>query len=728
MGDRVGSPGHLCRCFLASISRRKQVPHPPTCGGEVQSSSAAGLRCVPCKLARYGVGHGGSLAIGVFVIVGYVTGEVAGPSALLSLVIASIACLISGYCYAEYTSHYPTRSLPATAYHYVYMLSGEFPAAVVGWSQIITYIAVSSLLGRNISFTFDYLIGYPIQNFTASTLADTTTQFIPKPDFLAFGVVMCVAFLVAFGGKPASLSNAVFNVLSCCVVIAIIVLAGIQLAQQNVDLDAVIFPEGHKGVFQGVALTVFLFSNYDVISTSSKRFTSSPSQTSHALAISSILNLVFYLVVGMFCLLVAPFPWTPVDPFLPSLFKSYWGKGAMYAIGISIIVCLGSALFNNMCSLVYSVFLIGNDGLAFRFLGKLVSRLQSPLYSALIVGVITGTLSIIFQEDVLLELMAIGLLIKQVAVCTYTLSYRYVKVKLDLNENSDLEEILKNGHAKQPDEAEAKTKTVQRNGGHHHRHQKHKSKEKNKRGVKSEERQPTMAGDASQINGKTVHFLDDTSDSSGVSDIGETDIDAIVEEYQERARIASMTHFENPNNHNNKTKTKSPSAFSSAVAVGFSVVVWSCATITSAILTFRLSDLIEGNPWTIAGLVVFVVTALLSLLVIAFQPHREVKPAFQTSLFPLLPFVGIFLNVFLMFSICAEAWTVFGVCIFVGLAMYFCYGICNSVEARRFSIRHPDEERILLPSIPEQAMHEEFLNGQKSKRRNIGYRDFHEEP
>ena len=128
------------------------------------------------------------------------------------------------------------------------MLSGEFPAAVVGWSQIITYIAVSSLLGRNISFTFDYLIGYPIQNFTASTLADTTTQFIPKPDFLAFGVVMCVAFLVAFGGKPASLSNAVFNVLSCCVVIAIIVLAGIQLAQQNVDLDAVIFPEGHKGV------------------------------------------------------------------------------------------------------------------------------------------------------------------------------------------------------------------------------------------------------------------------------------------------------------------------------------------------------------------------------------------------------------------------------------------------------------------------------------------------
>ena len=96
MGDRVGSPGHLCRCFLASISRRKQVPHPPTCGGEVQSSSAAGLRCVPCKLARYGVGHGGSLAIGVFVIVGYVTGEVAGPSALLSLVIASIACLISG--------------------------------------------------------------------------------------------------------------------------------------------------------------------------------------------------------------------------------------------------------------------------------------------------------------------------------------------------------------------------------------------------------------------------------------------------------------------------------------------------------------------------------------------------------------------------------------------------------------------------------------------------------
>ena len=64
----------------------------------------------------------------------------------------------------------------------------------------------------------------------------------------------------------------------------------------------------------------------------------------------------------------------------------------------------------------------------------------------------------------------------------------------------------------------------------------------------------------------------------------------------------------------------------------------------------------------------------------------------------------------------------------VGLCMYFCYGICHSTEAQRFSFKQPDEERILLPSIPEQAMHEEFLNGQKSNRQNIGYKDFHEEP
>ncbi|XP_038078274.1 cationic amino acid transporter 4-like [Patiria miniata] len=732
MSDRVGSAGHLCRSFYARLARTRQVQQPASRGENGCSPSQEGARCVPFKLARYGVGHGGSLAVGVFVIVGYVAAEVTGPSALLSLVVAALACLITGYCYAEYTSHYPTRSMPASTYHYIYMLSGEFPAIVVGWCQVLVYLAASALLGRAVSSTFDYIIGNPIQNFTDYALEDTAASaYVQEPDFLAFGVVAVVALLVSVGGKPASLSNAIFSVVSCVVVLALIVLAGIQLANQSFPLTANIFPEGHKGVFRGAAIFIFLFSSYDVISTSSKSSGSSSFHIAHALAISSIINLVFYLVLAMFFLLAAPFPWRSGNPFLTRLFGTHWGDWAKYTVGISAIVCLGSALFNNMCSLVYSVFLLGNDGLVFRFLGKLVSRLQSPFLSAAIFGIICGAIAIAVEQETLLELMALGLLAKQLIVCACTLSHRFQKIKLDVNENINLEDILKNGQVTNPGTQEGRKPVLSNGGPRHHTKRKTKQTPQNEEqsnadGKTEEDASSPAVVDASQTNGKSVRFRDETSDSSGASDIEETDIDAIVEEYQDRLRVASIKHLENP--HNGRRILKGPTVFTSNMAAGFSVLVCLWTAVLAAILTQRVPYMPSVEPWTISGLFVFFVVVVVCLLVIVTQPRREVKPVFMTSLFPLLPFLGIAANVGLLFFLCAEAWIVFMVWLTLGLCVYFCYGICHSVEARRYYCRLPEEERILLPSIPEQAMHQEFVNGQTPKRQNIGYQDFHETP
>ena len=71
---------------------------------------------------------------------------------------------------------------------------------------------------------------------------------------------------------------------------------------------------------RGAVISLFLFTSYDVISSSSKTSGSTPAQTGHALAISSLLSVAFYLTFGMFCLLVAPFlaPYTePLAPWYP---------------------------------------------------------------------------------------------------------------------------------------------------------------------------------------------------------------------------------------------------------------------------------------------------------------------------------------------------------------------------------------------------------------------------
>ena len=52
--------------------------------------------CFPLELARLGVANGSYMTAGVFFVVGYVAGEVSGPSTVVSLIIAALVSLITG--------------------------------------------------------------------------------------------------------------------------------------------------------------------------------------------------------------------------------------------------------------------------------------------------------------------------------------------------------------------------------------------------------------------------------------------------------------------------------------------------------------------------------------------------------------------------------------------------------------------------------------------------------
>ena len=88
----------------------------------------------PINLTALGVGA--VIGAGIFVATGEAAHNVAGPSLMLSYVVAGITCIFAALCYAEFASMAPVSG---SAYTYAYTTMGELFAWIIGWDLVLEY-------------------------------------------------------------------------------------------------------------------------------------------------------------------------------------------------------------------------------------------------------------------------------------------------------------------------------------------------------------------------------------------------------------------------------------------------------------------------------------------------------------------------------------------------------------------------------------------------------------
>ncbi|MGH8445490.1 MAG: amino acid permease, partial [Solimonas sp.] len=244
------------------------------------------------------LGVGGIVGTGIYTLTGTAAG-LAGPAAMLSFMIAGIVCACAALAYAEMSTLIPVAG---SAYTYSYTVIGEGWAWIVGWSLILEYTLVCSVVAVGWGGYASGLIhqaGWPVPE--ALLTGPAGGGLIDLPAVL---IALAVAGLLTVGTRESARVNLVL------VIVKLVALAGfVALCLPAFDTAhfTPFMPNGfaaHEvdgvkvGVIAAASIIFFAFYGFDTISTASEEAKNPGRDLTIGIVGSMLLCTVIYMAVA----------------------------------------------------------------------------------------------------------------------------------------------------------------------------------------------------------------------------------------------------------------------------------------------------------------------------------------------------------------------------------------------------------------------------------------------
>jgi cationic amino acid transport permease len=637
----------FCLKFYSQLTRRKIVKDE-----DLQKTDLA--RCLT-TLDLTALGVGSTLGAGAYVIAGQVAKSEAGPAVVISFLIAAVASVLAGLCYAEFGARVPKAG---SAYVYTYVSVGEVLAFIIGWNLILEYVIGAASVARTASGYVDDLIGDILVPWFNHTMPMNVPTLAPYFDLLALGITLLLTIVLAVGVKESVMFTKVFTGLNLVILLYIIIAGAFKddpnnwaIPPENVTQAIGVCspnggcgkggfaPYGIAGITKGAATCFFAFVGFDAIATTGEE--AKNPQKAIPLATVLSLGIVFAIYFGISLTITMMAPYFMLDSQAPfaAVFASVGWTVSKYIVSVGAICALTTSLLGSMFPLPRVVLAMARDGLVFKVFARVNARFKTPIIATLITGSLAAVMAALFDTHALVEMMSIGTLLAYTLVSLSVMLLRFDMLPED--------EALLDG--------------LKLNDGDSYSAIKYEAKQENL---------------AKLQNGGVIKRFDGLNDSS-------------------RNIFVRVL----------KPNVPCPTPFTSMTVKVLALILVCWLTATGSMLKFGAEHIfIEMQVWAIALFIFLILMSFLTLLLINRQPQSTKKLAFTVPAVPFFPAGSMFFNIFLMLNLEAMTWGRFLIWMFIGFLIYFGYGIWHSNEKSSKSNHavikpefgvHPSEVRML---------------------------------
>ncbi len=422
------------------------------------------------------LGIGAIIGAGIFVLTGTAAAQYAGPSIVLSFVLAGLGCLFAGLCYAEFASMIPVAG---SAYTYGYATLGELVAWIIGWDLILEYLFAASTVAVGWSGYFTAfmkeiglelppaLTGAPFSVVGTHTLVRSdicidptgggvavdpvSRTLIPAADCVskgfslvhgvfnlpAVGLVLLLTALLVVGIKESARFNNIIVFVKIAIVLLVI---GFGFKYVNTDNWHPFIPPntgdighfGWSGVIRGAAVIFFAYIGFDAVSTAAQEAKNPqrdlPIGMLGSLAICTVLYILMAgVMTGLahYSTLNVPHPvFVAIEAAGPAL------KWLGFFVNIGAIAGLASVVLVMLMGQPRIFFTMARDGLLPPVFGKVHPKFGTPYVSTIVTGLVAAVIAGMFPIGLLGELVSIGTLLAFVIVSAGILVLRHKQPNL----------------------------------------------------------------------------------------------------------------------------------------------------------------------------------------------------------------------------------------------------------------------------------------------------------